>query len=66
VWTGKPMTGLGLQAAVGAQCEISYSVFRLSSGAYFKNSSGGELICTCSAHHCRLRQHQLLWLTAFW
>ena len=30
-----------LQAVVGSQCEISYTVYRLSSGGYFKNSSGG-------------------------
>lgn len=34
--------GIGAEAVVGAALEISYSVFRLASGGYFKNSAGGE------------------------
>eukprot|EP00877_Chromochloris_zofingiensis_P013386 jgi/Chrzof1/8300/Cz03g05120.t1 len=33
--------GNGQVAAVGCTCEMSYTVYRLSSGAYFKYSSGG-------------------------
>jgi hypothetical protein len=36
-------TGTGSNQAVsGSQCEISYVVYRLAPGAYFKYSSGGE------------------------
>mmetsp|Transcript_7776 Transcript_7776/g.22989 ORF Transcript_7776/g.22989 Transcript_7776/m.22989 type:complete len:356 (+) Transcript_7776:882-1949(+) len=34
-------TGTGAEATVGTLCEISYAVYRLASGAYFKYSSGG-------------------------
>eukprot|EP01026_Neomeris_dumetosa_P065309 TRINITY_DN62657_c0_g1_i4.p1 TRINITY_DN62657_c0_g1~~TRINITY_DN62657_c0_g1_i4.p1 ORF type:complete len:279 (+),score=30.23 TRINITY_DN62657_c0_g1_i4:59-895(+) len=35
------LQGQGPQALVGSPCQISYTVYRLSSGAYFKYSSGG-------------------------
>eukprot|EP01023_Acetabularia_acetabulum_P055276 TRINITY_DN6368_c1_g1_i1.p1 TRINITY_DN6368_c1_g1~~TRINITY_DN6368_c1_g1_i1.p1 ORF type:complete len:215 (-),score=28.98 TRINITY_DN6368_c1_g1_i1:178-822(-) len=35
------LEGTGSQAFFGSPCEISYTVYRLSSGAYFKYSSGG-------------------------
>lgn len=33
--------GTGPEAVPGAVCEITYVVYRLSSGAYYKYSSGG-------------------------
>jgi len=33
--------GTGKAAKLGALCEMSYTVYRLSSGAYYKYSSGG-------------------------
>ena len=33
--------GTGREAALGATCEVQYIVYRLASGAYFKNSGGG-------------------------
>lgn len=37
-------TGSGREALFGSTCEITYIVYRLSSGAYFKNSGGGTPI----------------------
>eukprot|EP00798_Chlamydomonas_sp_ICE-L_P009432 gene9432-4064_t len=34
-------TGTGPEAVTGSQCSISYIVYRLASGAYFKYASGG-------------------------
>ena len=34
-------TGTGKEVQPAARCSISYIVYRLSSGAYFKYSSGG-------------------------
>ncbi len=34
--------GTGSEATVGSVCGISYAVYRLASGAYFKYSSGGK------------------------
>jgi hypothetical protein len=34
-------TGAGPQAVVGSVCDIMYTVYRLSSGGYYKYSSGG-------------------------
>lgn len=34
-------TGDGPEALVGNECEIFYTVYRLSSGGYYKYSSGG-------------------------
>jgi len=38
------LTGTGTACDQGSVCAISYQVFRLSSGAYFKYSSGGRPI----------------------
>ncbi|GIL92722.1 hypothetical protein Vretimale_11763 [Volvox reticuliferus] len=35
------LEGTGPEATIGSLCEISYIVYRLSSGAYYKYSSGG-------------------------
>ncbi|KXZ43087.1 hypothetical protein GPECTOR_102g40 [Gonium pectorale] len=35
------LEGTGPEAVLGSVCEISYIVYRLSSGAYYKYSSGG-------------------------
>lgn len=41
------------EVAIGSRCDISYAVYRLASGAYFKYSSGGEK-GTCSCQQCNI------------
>lgn len=45
--------GKGAEAVVGSQCDIIYTVYRLSNGGYFKYSSGGTPVYMWSVGYGR-------------